>query len=47
MKALKINVVTQQVEEIEFNDWRDIAPAIGNECTNFEPIYYTNKTNQQ
>ena len=44
MKALKINVVTQQVEEIEFNDWRDIAPAIGNECTNFEcPVSFDNE----
>ena len=44
MKALKINVATQQVEEIEIKDWREISPAIGNECTNFEcPVSFENE----
>jgi len=35
MKALKIDVTTKQVYEIEIGNWKDIAPAIGNGCTTF------------
>jgi hypothetical protein len=36
MKAYRINVVDRKVEEIEINDWRGIAPAIGGQCETFE-----------
>jgi hypothetical protein len=43
MKAIKIDVVTKSVYEIEINSWRDIAPAIGNECQLFEcPVVLPN-----
>lgn len=35
MKALKINVVTREIEEITIGDFRTIAPAIGNGCDLF------------
>jgi len=35
MKALKIDVTTKKVYEIEIVDWTDIAPSIGNGCTTF------------
>ena len=35
MKAFKINTEAQQVEEIQINTWKDIAPAIGNGCRCF------------
>ncbi len=35
MRAILINSATRNISEITINDWRDIAPAIGNECTTF------------
>lgn len=35
MRAILINTQTKTISEITINDWRDIAPAIGNECTTF------------
>ena len=44
MKALKINTATQQIEEITINDWKDIAPAIGNGCRTFTiPVILDNE----
>ena len=44
MIALKINTADRKVEEIEINDFNDIAPAIGNECTMFTiPIIFDNE----
>ena len=43
MKALKINSTERTVVDIEINDWREIAPAIGNNCNTFEcPIILDN-----
>jgi hypothetical protein len=35
MKAFRINSADRKVEEIKINDWKDIAPAIGNGCDIF------------
>ena len=44
MKAFKINTEAQQVEEIQINTWKDIAPAIGNGCRCFSiPVIFDNE----
>jgi len=44
MKAYKINVADRKVEEIQINNWKDIAPAIGGQCHTFEaPIILDNE----
>ena len=44
MKALKIDVTSQTVYEVEIKDWRGIAPLIGNGCTLFcVPYDFSNK----
>lgn len=35
MKALLINTEKKSIEKITINDWREIAPAIGNGCSIF------------
>jgi hypothetical protein len=44
MIAFRINVETRKVEQIEINDWKEIAPAIGNGCTTFAcPVTFDNE----
>ncbi len=44
MRALRINSAERKVEEIQINDWKDIAPAIGNECNTFTcPVIFENE----
>jgi len=43
MKAFKINTADRKIEEIEINDWAEIAPAIGNNCEIFAcPVTFDN-----
>jgi hypothetical protein len=43
MRAIKIDVTSKSLYEIEINDWREIAPAIGNGCTTFfVPVDFNN-----
>ena len=43
MRAIKIDVTSKSLYEIEIKDWREIAPAIGNGCTTFcVPVDFPN-----
>jgi hypothetical protein len=43
MKAIKINSAERTIQHITINDWREIAPAIGNGCTLFAcPVSFDN-----
>jgi len=43
MEAIKINSEERKIEIIEINNWKQIAPAIGNGCTIFAcPVSFEN-----
>lgn len=44
MRAIKIDVASQTISEVSINDWREIAPAIGNGCEYFScPVVLENE----